>query len=124
MRPPTTKTAYIEAESFATKDGSVVRELIHPARHGNRNQSLAEAIVPRGTRTLRHFHRHSEELYHITAGQGLMTLGATSFSVTPGDTVLIPPGTPHCIENTGTEDLRILCCCAPAYSHGDTALLE
>ena len=24
--------------------------------------------------------------------------------------------------NTGTEPLRLLCCCAPPYSHGDTYL--
>jgi mannose-6-phosphate isomerase-like protein (cupin superfamily) len=40
-----------------------------------------------------------------------------------GDTVCIPPGTPHCVENTGTEPLRILCACAPPYAHDDTELL-
>jgi mannose-6-phosphate isomerase-like protein (cupin superfamily) len=43
--------------------------------------------------------------------------------VVAGDTVLIPPGTPHRIENTGTGELKILCACAPAYAHGDTELL-
>jgi hypothetical protein len=36
-----------------TKDGSGIRELMHPDRHGNRNQSLAEALVPPGTQPLR-----------------------------------------------------------------------
>ncbi len=53
-----------------------------------------------------------------------MTLGSESFTVKPGDTVCIPPGTPHNIANTGGAELRILCCCAPAYSHNDTDLLE
>jgi mannose-6-phosphate isomerase-like protein (cupin superfamily) len=34
------------------------------------------------------------------------------------------PGTPHCIEALGEAPLRILCCCAPAYAHEDTELLE
>ncbi len=41
----------------------------------------------------------------------------------PGDTVAIPPGAAHCIENTGTEPLRILCACTPPYDHGDTHLV-
>ena len=52
-----------------------------------------------------------------------MTLGDEKFAVTVGDSIAIPPGTPHCIENTGNVALHILCCCAPAYSHNDTELL-
>lgn len=46
-----------------------------------------------------------------------------TFEVVPGDSVLIPPNTPHCIETTGNIPLRILCCCSPAYSDEDTELL-
>ena len=52
-----------------------------------------------------------------------MVLGDARFPVIPGDTVVIPPGSPHCIENSGEETLRFLCCCAPAYSDDDTELL-
>ena len=54
----------------------------------------------------------------------MMTLGEKTFPIGRGDTVLIPPGTPHCIETVGAIPLRILCCCAPAYSHEDTELLD
>jgi mannose-6-phosphate isomerase-like protein (cupin superfamily) len=37
--------------------------------------------------------------------------------------VLIPPGTAHCVENTGTEPLVILCACSPPYAHEDTELI-
>lgn len=117
------KTAYREAAPYLTKDGSEIRELLHPDRHGNSHQSLAEATVPVGAKTALHRHLLSEELYHITAGRGRMTLGAERFDVTVGDSVCIPPGTPHCIENIGADPLRILCCCAPAYAHDDTELL-
>ena len=53
-----------------------------------------------------------------------MTLGEESFDVAVGDTVIILPGTRHTITNTGPEDLRFLCCCAPAYSHDDTELMD
>ncbi len=117
------KSLRSEIRAFTTKDGSVVRELMHPFVHGNKNQSLAEAVVPAGAATQLHRHLRSEEIYHVTAGEGRMTLGAETLAVKPGDTVCIPPGTPHSIANTGTAELHILCCCAPAYSHDDTELL-
>ncbi len=118
------KTSYPDIPEYVTKDGSTVRELMHPGLHENRNQSLAEAIVAPRMRTTLHRHRAAEELYHIVAGAGRMMLGDQTFEVRSGDTVAIPPGTAHCVENIGAEPLRILCCCAPAYSHADTELLE
>lgn len=111
-------------EAFTTKDGSIIRELMHPSVHGNKNQSLAEAVVPARAATQLHRHLRSEEIYHIVSGKGLMTLGLEAFAVQVGDTVCIPPATPHKIANTGADDLKILCCCAPAYSHDDTELLD
>lgn len=114
---------YEEIENYQTMDGSWIRELMHPAHHGNHNQSLAEATIPANTETQLHRHLNSEELYHITQGEGMMVLGQHSFPVQTGDTVQIPPGTPHKIINTGINDLKIFCCCSPAYSHDDTELL-
>ena len=108
---------------YVTKDGSTIRELMHPASHPVRNQSLAEAVVPPGARTLAHMHHRAEEIYHVTSGTGRMRLGSESFDIGPGDTVLIAPGTEHDVMNTGADDLRILCCCAPAYAHDDTQLV-
>lgn len=119
----TKRTRYAELPAYTTRDGSEIRELMHPAVHGNRLQSLAEATVAPGGRTLLHRHARTEELYHVSAGRGLMTLGEARFEVAVGDTVLIAPGTPHCIEAIGDEALRILCCCSPPYSHEDTELL-
>ena len=118
------KISYRDVAPFVTKDGSEIRELLHPRQQGARNQSLAEATVLAGQRTHLHLHHRTEEIYHVTAGHGLMTLGKSVMPVGPGDSILIPPGTPHCIEASGSESLRILCCCSPAYSHEDTELLE
>lgn len=43
---------YATVPAYRTKDGSEIRELMHPAVYGNRVQSLAEATVPVGARTL------------------------------------------------------------------------
>lgn len=134
------KTKYSDIEQYVTKDGSTIRELMHPDMHvaagihsgvssgldadnGVKNQSLAEATVPVGVTTILHKHLLTEELYFITSGNGLMTLGEKQFDVAEGETICISPGTLHCIRNTGSHTLTILCCCSPAYSHDDTELL-
>lgn len=116
-------THYQDIPPYRTKDGSEIRELMHPSVHGNAKQSLAEAIVAIGEQTQLHRHHQTEELYHITGGQGVMQLGEKSFKIGVGDTIAIPPGTAHAVENTGNVPLKILCCCAPPYSHEDTELL-
>ncbi len=115
-------THYQEIDAYETMDGSVIRELMHPAVHGNQGQSLAEAIVAPGAETRLHRHLRSEEIYHVAEGVGQMYLGDAIFPLEPGDTVCIRPGTPHKLCNTGAGPLRILCACTPAYSHDDTEL--
>ena len=116
-------THYTDIKSYLTKDGSIIRELMHPNQHNNKNQSLAEATIPAGVKTRLHQHHKSEELYHITQGKGVMTLNEQYFEVNTGDTICIPPGSAHCIENISEQELKILCCCSPAYQHNDTEIL-
>ncbi len=102
-------------EAFVTKDGSTIREL-----HHTEVQSLAEATLEVEQATERHYHRVAEEIYFVLKGQGRMEVEGEITHVRPGDAVLIPAGAWHQLENNGTSELRILCCCAPPYSHDDT----
>jgi mannose-6-phosphate isomerase-like protein (cupin superfamily) len=111
-------------EPFVTKDGSEIRELAGTPTGNSMNQSLAEATVPAGAETEEHYHQASEEIYLFTSGSGRMRLGDEEADVSAGDTIVIPPGTRHKLWNTGTEPLRLLCCCAPPYSHADTFFVK
>ena len=53
-----------------------------------------------------------------------MRLGEEEGVVGPGDTVVIAPGVRHKLWCTGSEPLRLLCCCAPGYSDADTVMGE
>ena len=103
---------------FTTKDGSTIRSILDRTNAPVANQSLAEATVPVGRPTERHYHKLSEEFYFILEGQGTMEIDGEAKSVAPGDAILIPAGAWHQI--TATERLRFLCCCAPPYRHEDT----
>ncbi len=118
-----TITHYKDIQPYLTKDGSIIRELMHPAIHGKRKTSLAEATLAPGSITDLHVHHISEEIYHVTQGKGTMTRGNEVFSIEVGDTVCINPGLPHRVENTGELPLKILCCCTPPYSHDDTKIV-
>jgi len=113
-----------EVPAFITKDGSEIRELLAHRNSAIRNQSLAEARVPAGGSTLEHYHPKTEEIYYITAGAGRMRIENETRDVKPGDAIAIPPGRKHKLWNMGNEPLKLLCCCAPAYEHGDTVITE
>ena len=110
--------------AFKTKDGSEIRELLAHRNSCIQKQSLAEARLEPGGRTAAHFHRGTEEIYYILEGTGEVGIGDESRSVGPGDAIAIPPGAVHTIKNSGAVTLRFLCCCAPAYEHEDTVLVE
>ena len=117
-------TSISQCEPFVTKDGSIIRELLAHRNSSIRNQSLAEATIPPQTTTDAHYHPQSEEIYFLIAGAGIMHLGEESRRVSVGDSIAIPPGTVHWIENDQTTDLKLLCCCAPGYEHDDTILMD
>ena len=113
-----------EVPAFITKDGSEIRELLAYRNSAIRNQSLAEARLPVGASTQEHFHPRAEEIYYLTHGAGKIRIGNETREVRAGDAIAIPPGQKHKLWNTGTETLRLLCCCAPCYEHSDTFLTE
>jgi mannose-6-phosphate isomerase-like protein (cupin superfamily) len=113
-----------EVPSFTTKDGSEIRELLAHRNSIIRHQSLAEARLPAGASTQEHYHAKTEEIYYLTHGTGRIRIGDETREVKAGDAIAIPPGCKHKLWNTGSEPLRLLCCCAPAYEHEDTIITE
>jgi mannose-6-phosphate isomerase-like protein (cupin superfamily) len=105
---------------FITKDGSTIRSILDRTNAPVQKQSLAEARVPAGSATERHYHKILEEFYFILEGAGEIELDGDRRMVGPGDAILIPPRVWHTIK--ATEQLRFLCCCAPPYAHEDTYL--
>jgi mannose-6-phosphate isomerase-like protein (cupin superfamily) len=103
---------------FTTKDGSTIRSILDRTNAPVANQSLAEARVPAGCATERHYHKLAEEFYFLLEGRGTMEIDGDTRAVGPGDAILIPPGAWHQI--TAEAGLVFLCCCAPPYAHEDT----
>ena len=62
-----------------------------------------------------HFH-HYEEVLVILKGEGRMWAGKSSTAVAAGSCIYLPKGQVHCVENTGTDELRLLGVFYPAGS--------
>ena len=105
---------------FTTRDGSTIRSILDRTNARIRQQSLAEATLPADAATRRHDHKRSEEFYFLLEGRGEMEIDGETHRLGPGDIVLVPAGAWHTI--TALSPLRMLCGCAPPYSHEDTCL--
>lgn len=64
-------------------------------------------VLP-GKRLSLQSHEKREEIWTITEGNGMMTLGVMKFTMKVGDKVKIPFGTKHRIENIGTVPLKFI----------------
>ncbi len=68
---------------------------------------LAYAILPPGNRIEEHVDE-VEEIYMIFRGGGNMTVGDETREVKEGDSIWIPAGQPHALENTRDEETFVL----------------
>lgn len=102
------------ADEYFFEEGCFILEYLNdPA---DPDASIARARVPAGGATRRHRLTGTTERYLILEGAGLAEIGDRQpFPVRPGDAVLIPPGTPQRIANTGTGDLVFLAVCTPRF---------
>jgi mannose-6-phosphate isomerase-like protein (cupin superfamily) len=71
-------------------------------------------LIPPG-RAPEHQHTY-DEVVHVLAGQGVVHLGGEQTEIGPGTSIYLPPQTPHCLENTGSEPLQVLGVFHPAGS--------
>lgn len=77
--------------------------------------SVARARVEPGRTTRWHRLTGTTERYVILEGRGRADVGDEILEVAPGDVVVIPPGQPQRITNTGKRDLVFLAVCTPRF---------
>ena len=79
--------------------------------------SIARARVAPGVTTRLHRLANTAERYVILSGQGQVEIDwQPPVDVQTGDVVLIPPGCPQRIRNTGSGDLVFLAICSPRFT--------
>ncbi len=100
-------------------DEAIAQEWISPRNSRAKTQSLARIFIRAGVTVLEHHHVHTEEVYFIHEGKGMMFLQGEWREVHPGEAIVILPGERHSIRNEGPEDLVMLVTCCPAWTPED-----
>lgn len=108
-----------KAAVINTTHGSEIRPLIDRTTSGIAQCSLAEETLPPGCAVTPHHHREMEEIYYVVAGQGMMTVGTEIRGVNAGDAVYVPRGHRHSLRNTGSEPIKLILVCGPAFCYED-----
>ncbi len=89
------------------------------------NLSIARARVEPGKTTKWHSLHGITERYVIIEGSGLIEIGDFEpQQVSIGDTVIIPPGVPQRISNTGKCNLIFLALCTPRFKESCYSSLD
>lgn len=71
-----------------------------------------------------HSHPNGEEVIYIIRGSGRVLVSGEVQTVREGTAVLFPRGAVHMLQNTGSEEMKVICFFAPAtnlanYVHHD-----
>lgn len=113
-----------DCEEFIAGDGSILRELLHPAKADLRfRYSLAHVVVRPGESTRPHRLKNSE-VYYILEGEGIMYIDDEFEKVYSGYTIYIPPDSRQYIQNTGNSELKFLCIVDPAWREEDEEIMD
>jgi quercetin dioxygenase-like cupin family protein len=101
-----------------------VPELDLPGRHlrwvitaENVNAKCSSACIirvpPGETVKPAHSHPNGEEVIHIIHGTGRVYIEGKIEAVREGSTVLFPQGAIHMLQNTGKDEMKVICFFAP-----------
>jgi quercetin dioxygenase-like cupin family protein len=83
-------------------------------RNGSSRLAMGTEDIAPGDRIPVHKHGREDEIIFIHSGEGMLTLGDDTISVKTGDSALVPIGTWHGLENTGTGLLTMVWIFSPA----------
>jgi mannose-6-phosphate isomerase-like protein (cupin superfamily) len=81
---------------------------------GLRSATHFVGYIPSG-RAPGHFHTYDEVIY-VLEGTGVMHAPAFAQALSPGSCIQLPARTVHCLENTGSEPMRVVAVFRPAGS--------
>jgi quercetin dioxygenase-like cupin family protein len=70
-------------------------------------------VPPGATVKPAHSHPNGEEIIHIIRGTGRVYIEGKIGAVREGSTILFPQGDVHMLQNTGKEEMKVICFFAP-----------
>lgn len=111
--PPTWLVRGPFPPEFHARERSYVTEHLNVA--ASPEASLALVRVRPGVTTRLHAVNDVIERYIVLSGQGMAEVGGAAAPITAGDRVIVPPGIPQRVTNTGKDDLVYYELCTPRF---------
>jgi mannose-6-phosphate isomerase-like protein (cupin superfamily) len=104
--------------SFETPTGERFRLIRGSIETGGEFSEAHFDLVPGGHAARAHIHPHQEERFDVLSGSLTALVGDQERVVLPGDTLVVPPGTPHQPFNRGDVEMRSIARITPAGKLG------
>jgi mannose-6-phosphate isomerase-like protein (cupin superfamily) len=102
---------WVEPPSHAP--GAYSKLLVNPRNTDTAQFDFRVSLYPPKAKVEEHTHERAEHIYYIMAGRGLMRLGDETRVVVGQDTIFIPPGVSHSLDNNSLEDLLFVVVTSP-----------
>ncbi len=101
------RAADLRAFRIAPGDTNYFAVLLDPVTDGVTFTFVVE-IFARGGATPPNAHSTAHEVFFVLHGEGVATSNGERHPIAAGDTLLLPPGSEHVVENTGPGKLYCL----------------
>jgi len=89
-----------------------------------RSEAVSLQLVRVRTAVPLHLHERHTETVVIVAGSGTFRLGEATYEARPGDSFLVPPGTPHAFTVTSEAPAAAVTTFTPGFDGQDRVLLD
>jgi len=89
--------------------------LLAQGQFGARHLAITWVDCPPGSSQPQHQHDTQEQIYVITRGRGVMTVGDEERELEAGTLVFVPPATPHTIRNDSGEPMSYISATSPPF---------
>jgi quercetin dioxygenase-like cupin family protein len=76
--------------------------------------TVLENVIPPGEGPPMHVHGGEDEAWYVIAGELRFSLDGELHAASAGSFVFVPRGTPHCFQNVGEADARLLVLFTPS----------
>ena len=102
-----------------TSENESFRKVLYTGQHSQ----LVAMTLPVGGDIGSEVHDDGDQYFRIESGEGEVMIDETTYTVQPGDVIVVPAGAEHNVTNTGTESLQIYTIYSPPH-HKDGTVRE
>ncbi|NJK37244.1 MAG: cupin domain-containing protein [Oscillatoriales cyanobacterium RM1_1_9] len=112
MMPVVKSLRDYRAYQISPEDHSRLAIVFDPTA-ANSSLTVCVEIFEVGAKVPFHQHRIAVEMFFILKGEAIAVCDGKTVQLRAGDSILVPPGGIHSLENTGTTRLYALCIMVP-----------